>query len=49
MRIARLDTPRGPLHSLDWSCSPNTFVSVTPGDMVEIRLAGVGSLNNRVV
>jgi 5-oxopent-3-ene-1,2,5-tricarboxylate decarboxylase/2-hydroxyhepta-2,4-diene-1,7-dioate isomerase len=31
------------------SGSPNMFVSVTPGDIVEIRLAGVGSLSNRVV
>jgi 2-keto-4-pentenoate hydratase/2-oxohepta-3-ene-1,7-dioic acid hydratase in catechol pathway len=31
------------------SGSPNTFVAVTPGDEVEIRLSGVGSLTNRVV
>ena len=29
--------------------SPNTFVAVTPGDEVEIRLLGIGSLTNRVV
>ena len=29
--------------------SPNTFVAVTPGDAVEIRLSGIGSLTNRVV
>jgi 2-keto-4-pentenoate hydratase/2-oxohepta-3-ene-1,7-dioic acid hydratase in catechol pathway len=31
------------------SGSPNTFVAVTPGDIVEITLSGVGSLTNRVV
>jgi len=31
------------------SGSPNTFVAVTPGDAVEIRLSGIGSLTNRVV
>ena len=31
------------------SGSPNTFVAVTPGDEVEIRLSGVGALTNRVV
>ena len=31
------------------SGSPNTFVAVSPGDTVEISLAGVGSLTNRVV
>ena len=29
--------------------SPNTFVAVTPGDAVEIRLSGIGSVTNRVV
>jgi 2-keto-4-pentenoate hydratase/2-oxohepta-3-ene-1,7-dioic acid hydratase in catechol pathway len=29
--------------------SPNTFSAVTPGDTVEIRLSGIGSLTNRVV
>jgi hypothetical protein len=29
--------------------SPNRLVSVTPGDIVKIRLAGVGSLTNRVI
>jgi 2-keto-4-pentenoate hydratase/2-oxohepta-3-ene-1,7-dioic acid hydratase in catechol pathway len=31
------------------SGSPNTFVAVTAGDIVEIRLSGVGALTNRVV
>jgi 2-keto-4-pentenoate hydratase/2-oxohepta-3-ene-1,7-dioic acid hydratase in catechol pathway len=31
------------------SGSPNKFVSVTPGDIVEIRLSRVGSLTNHVV
>jgi 2-keto-4-pentenoate hydratase/2-oxohepta-3-ene-1,7-dioic acid hydratase in catechol pathway len=31
------------------SGSPNTFVAVDPGDVVEITLSGIGSLVNRVV
>lgn len=31
------------------SGAPNTFVAVQPGDMVEIALAGIGSLRNPVV
>ena len=31
------------------SGSPNTFVAVTPGDIVEISLSGLGSLTNRVL
>jgi 2-keto-4-pentenoate hydratase/2-oxohepta-3-ene-1,7-dioic acid hydratase in catechol pathway len=31
------------------SGSPNTFVAVTPGDVVEVSLSGIGSLTNRVV
>jgi 2-keto-4-pentenoate hydratase/2-oxohepta-3-ene-1,7-dioic acid hydratase in catechol pathway len=31
------------------SGAPNTFVAVSPGDTVEITLAGIGSLTNRVV
>ncbi len=30
------------------SGSPNTFVAVSPGDTVEIRLSGIGSLSSRV-
>jgi 2-keto-4-pentenoate hydratase/2-oxohepta-3-ene-1,7-dioic acid hydratase in catechol pathway len=30
------------------SGAPNTFVAVTPGDIVEITLAGIGTLTNRV-
>jgi 2-keto-4-pentenoate hydratase/2-oxohepta-3-ene-1,7-dioic acid hydratase in catechol pathway len=30
------------------SGSPNSFVAVSPGDTVEIRLSGIGSLSNRV-
>ena len=31
------------------SGSPNTFVAVTPGDMVEITVSGISSLVNRVI
>jgi 2-keto-4-pentenoate hydratase/2-oxohepta-3-ene-1,7-dioic acid hydratase in catechol pathway len=31
------------------SGSPNTFVAVSPGDIVEVSVSGIGSLTNRVV
>jgi 2-keto-4-pentenoate hydratase/2-oxohepta-3-ene-1,7-dioic acid hydratase in catechol pathway len=40
--------PLGPGDEI-MSGSPNRFMSVTPGDIVEIRLAGDGSLTNRVI
>jgi 2-keto-4-pentenoate hydratase/2-oxohepta-3-ene-1,7-dioic acid hydratase in catechol pathway len=40
--------PLGPCDVI-MSGSPNTFVAVTPGDIVEISLSGVGALTNRVV
>jgi 2-keto-4-pentenoate hydratase/2-oxohepta-3-ene-1,7-dioic acid hydratase in catechol pathway len=30
------------------SGSPNTFVAVSPGDIVEVSVSGIGSLTNRV-
>ncbi len=30
------------------SGAPNTFVAVSPGDLVEITLDGIGTLTNRV-